>query len=111
MYLTLAFDEHENARTVAASRIPPAERLLVFYRFDGEPEPPTLETPAEIFRKMDMDDCYPIMIDAIMRVQSPGDARRLLFRGTWHDGRDPLRMEIVDAETLETLATAWGSDH
>lgn len=54
-------------------------------------------TAAEIFRLMDMDECFPydFQID-IWKINGIGEPLTACdFNGTWHDPSDPLKMEIV----------------
>ena len=66
----------------------------------------------EIFRMMDMDDCYDISID-IWRINGYGEAlTECQFLGTWVAGghKDPLRMEIRSVDK-GVEAFGYGTDH
>ena len=84
-------------------------RYLVFSLFDGEPETPTIRTAAEIFDRMDMDDCTGEEITKLYLIQQD-DVQLCYFKGTWHDLDDPLKMTIV-TRYGETVDTGWGTDH
>ena len=85
-------------------------KYLVFYRMEDIPLEPVLETAAQIFNKMDMDDCYPISIWKLYSMDASGDLRECSFNGTWHESKDPLKMTITD-EYGRILEAGWGSDH
>lgn len=66
-------------------------------------------TATEIFKMMDMDDCYDIHID-IYRIPLFGDfPKRCTFKGTWHNPDKPLLMEICIRDVV--LDRGWGMDH
>ena len=84
-------------------------RYLVFSTFDGEPETPTIRTAAEIFNRMDMDDCTGEEITKLYLIREDG-VQPCTFKGTWHDFDDPLKMTIETWEGI-TMDTGWGTDH
>lgn len=70
-----------------------------------------IEAEREIFNRMDLNDCYDITI-CDLRIAEPSQyLRECSFHGIWHDGHDPLRMEIRDAYSGEVLAIGYGTDH
>ena len=82
---------------------------FVIYMFD-EDFSPVIETGHEIFDRMDLSDCYPIEIRQLFLID--GDQLRACkFRGTWHDGKDPLKMQIENVITGEVYDVGYGSDH
>lgn len=67
-------------------------------------------TAAEIFRFMDMSDCFndELSMD-IWRINGVGMAlTECSFRNTWHDPADPLKMAIVGGGIKEI---GYGTDH
>ena len=79
---------------------------------DDAPDAVTSEimTAAEIFRYMDMDDCFPCELQMdIWRINGIGEAMtECSFLGTWHDPSDPLKMVIVGDGIREI---GYGIDH
>ena len=66
--------------------------------------------PREIFNTMDMADCYDIGVRPYLLV--PGMIPvPCVFKGTWHDGKDPLKMVIVNGITGEVLDVGYGTNH
>lgn len=97
-------------------------KYLVTYAIEGEPLSPKIETSAEIFRKMEMDDCYDIRIvnilwlkkyNAVSEFEKATDVYPVCrFYGTWHDSKDPLRMEIrLLSGTREVLSVGYATEH
>lgn len=65
-------------------------------------------TADDVFNFMDMDDCHNAFIDQIYRLDDY--PRKCKFYGTWHNPKDPLRMEIrTDYDKL--LEVGYGTDH
>lgn len=97
-------------------------KYLVIYEIEGEICEPVIETAKEIFDKMDMADCYDIEIICLTWLKPHKDRRdfcldlnvfpRCQFLGAWHDGNDPLKMEIrtMFGES-KTLDIGYGTDH
>lgn len=91
-------------------------KYLVIYEIDGELSEPVIETGNQIFGKMDMSDCYDISIRRIWLI----DGIKLTecrFYGTWHNGKEPLRMEIramipaTPEQMNEAFDIGYGTDH
>lgn len=80
---------------------------LVLYRSEGETYY-VKSTADKIFDKMDMDDCYDIHLEKLW-ILKPDGLKRCHFYGTWHDGNDPLRMEIRYGKKV--LDVGYGTDH
>ena len=90
-------------------------KYLVIYKMDGELLEPTIATAKQIFDKMDMSDCYPITIARLWLIRETR-LTECIFYGTWHNGKDPLRMEIkaaipVTLEQLKPYDVGYGIDH
>lgn len=69
-----------------------------------------VQSAAEIFRVMDMADCFPdgLEID-VWRINDVGEAlTECSFLGKWHDPSDPLKMVIVGGGRREV---GYGTDH
>lgn len=97
-------------------------KYLVTYEIEGEICEPVIETAPQIFDKMDLDDCYDIhIVDLrwLKRYKNFNEMRMVAsiypsceFHGTWHNGKDPLRMEIREKfGDMEVLDVGYGSDH
>ena len=83
-------------------------RFLVNGITDGE-EWSEIMTADAIFSMMDMDDCVDIAID-VWKIRGYGEAPvPCSFLGTWHNLKDPLRMEIRSEDRIE--AVGYGTDH
>ena len=90
-------------------------KYLVIYKIDGELTEPLVRTAQSIFEHMDMEDCYPISIARLWKI----DGIKLTecrFYGTWHNGKEPLRMEIramipATPEQLKPYDVGYGTDH
>lgn len=67
-------------------------------------------TALEIFNLMDMDDCYDIDIDIYEFTKFGEPPAHRKFLGTWHNFKDPLRMEITDDDG-NVLNVGYGTDH
>lgn len=86
-------------------------KFLVKYKIEGEAVV-ILEDEAAIFNRMDMEDCYDIVIEDI-RIADPNEnyLQSCIFQGVWSNIKDPLRMEIINAYTDEVVAVGYGTDH
>lgn len=90
-------------------------KYLVIYKIDDELCKPVISTASEIFNKMDMSDCYPITIARIWLIKGI-KLTECRFFGTWHNGKEPLRMEIramipATPEQMEPFDIGYGTDH
>ena len=85
-------------------------KYLVIYEMDGEIAEPVIETAVKIFDKMDMDDCYDIQIMRLVLIDGI-KFHYCSFFNTWHDPKDPLRMEIKNMVTNEVYDIGYGTDH
>ena len=90
-----------------------AYKYLVIRHWEDDPLDETsaeIMTAAQIFKYMDMDDCFPCRLEMdIYRINSVGEAlTECSFRGTWHDPSDPLKMVIIGGGIRET---GYGTDH
>lgn len=101
-------------------------RYIVTYDLDGEIVT-LIETATEIFRRMEMDDCYDIDILSIQWIKPWKNATEFRlnvsfpsceFSGTWccknpETGKiDPLRMEIREKfGESQLLDVAYAEDH
>ena len=90
-------------------------KYIVIYEMDGEIWEPHIETPTEIFYKMDMADCYDITIKRIWLIDGI-DLIECRFYGTWHNPKEPLRMEIramipATPEQTKPFDVGHGTDH
>lgn len=90
-------------------------KYLVIYEIDGEICEPSIETASDIFNKMDMSDCYDITIARLWLIDGV-DITDCLFYGTWHNPKEPLRMEIkamipATPEQLKPYDVGYGTDH
>lgn len=90
-------------------------KYLVIYECDGELWNPRVETADQIFGRMDLADIYNLSIKAIHLIDGVFTTR-CVFYGTWHNGKDPLRMEIkimcpMTNEQRKPLDIGYGSDH
>ena len=66
-------------------------------------------TGDEIFRMMDMEDCYDISID-VWKIKGYGEAPvACSFLGKWFNSKDPQRMEIRSEHGVE--AVGYGVEH
>ena len=88
-------------------------KYLVLRHWEDDPEDETsaeIMTANEIFKYMDMEDCFPCHLDLelwrINEIYQPLTA--CTFRGTWHDPSEPLKMVIVGDGIRET---GYGTDH
>lgn len=97
-------------------------KYLVTYEIDGEVCEPVIETAAQIFDKMGMDDCYDIRIRNLLwlkKYSSPEEIKTEIaiyppcfFKGTWHNTSTPLLMEIVMMfDERRVLDSALAPDH
>lgn len=102
-------------------------RYLVTYEIEGKLCEPQIETALQIFNRMEMDDCYDIVIRDLqwLRPYSSWDEMRMdldmyptcEFRGTWsckdENGKIvPLRMEIRRKfGNCEVLDVGYAEDH
>lgn len=84
-------------------------KYFVLYNIEGEIVP-VVETGREIFRRMDMSDCYDIHIERLWIVKGKYIIE-CRFRGTHHDRHEHLKMKIEDAITGEEYDIGYGSDH
>lgn len=66
----------------------------------------------QIFRDLDMEDCYPGLFSREAYLLKGYNKRpeRVQLLGTWHDPKDPLKMEIISSRG-KVLDVAWGNDH
>ena len=90
-------------------------KYLVIYEFDGELLESVIRTATDIFETMDMSDCYDITIKRIWLIKDI-DLIECRFYGTWHNPKDPLRMEIralipSTPEQLKPFDVGYGTDH
>ena len=92
-------------------------KYLVIYEYlnEGRIAEPVIETANQIFDKMDMSDCYDIEIRRLILINGY-KLTECRFLGTWHNGNDPLRMEIKAAipatiEQMEPFDVGYGTDH
>lgn len=85
-------------------------RYLVYFSFDNEPNEPVIISSYDLFDRMDLDDCYPIRIEALYFI-GEREPEPCTFHGSWHDFNDPLKMTITKDSTGETLDVGYGSDH
>ena len=90
-------------------------KYLVIYKIDGEISEPSIETASAIFSKMDMDDCYDIFVARIWLIHGI-NLTECRFYGTWHNPKDPLRMEIramipATPEQMKAFDIGYGTDH
>ena len=90
-------------------------KYIVIYEYDGELWDPRVETAKQIFGRMDMDDCYPIVIKRLWFIRGI-NLTECRFFGTWHNPKEPLRMEIKamipsTPEQFEPLDVGYGTDH
>ena len=84
-------------------------RYYVVYKIEDEYYP-HIESAMEIFNKMDMSDCYDISVERICLINNS----KLIpcrFRNTWHDPREPLRMQIENKRNGTVYNIGYGSDH
>lgn len=85
-------------------------KYVVIYEIEGEICDPEVVTASQIFDKMDLSDCYDISVKRLLLA----DGAKLIgcrFRGTWHNGKDPLKMQIENVITGEVYDVGYGSDH
>lgn len=89
-------------------------KYLVIYEIDGELTEPLVRTAQSIFEHMDMSDCYPISIARLWKIDET-NLTECRFYGTWHNGKEPLRMEIKAMcpapEQLKPYDVGYGTDH
>ena len=93
-------------------------KYLVIYEIDGELSEPSIETASDIFGKMDMSDCYDITIVKIWLIKKI-NLIACQFYGTWHNPKEPLRMEIrpfiptipKQPEDIKPYDIGYGTDH
>lgn len=85
-------------------------KYLVTYQQEGEVWT-KMVTGHEIFDKMGMSDCYDISIEQLALMDDESKPTICTFHGTWHDTKDPLRMEIVHALTGEVYDVGYAPDH
>lgn len=83
---------------------------LVTYEIEGKIFH-NFESEKEIFSKMDMDDCYDITIKNILLCEEGKLPVSCQFFGTWHNIKDPLRMEVRNLITNELYSIGYGTDH
>ena len=84
-------------------------KYYVVYKIEGEYSS-VIETGHQIFDRMDIDDCYDIHIERLLLI----DKTRLIpceFLGTWHNGKNPLCMEIRRISNRKVLDVGYGSNH
>lgn len=85
-------------------------KYLVIYQDDDELMDPLIHTAAKIFDRMDMSDCYHIRILRLVLIKGT-KLIHCRFLNTWHNPKDPLRMEIRDMITDEVYDVGYGTDH
>lgn len=86
--------------------------LVYFYDADTEEDQePRIMNAAEIFNFMDMDDCHWVRIAQIYLLRKGRSPSPCKFAGTWHDLKDPLKMEIVSRTGKTIYDRGWGTDH
>lgn len=85
-----------------------ANKYLVIYEVDGELLEPKISIPHFIWETMDLADCMPINVAKLWLIKGT-ELIECQFYGTWHNGNEPLRMEIRNGET--TLDVGYGTDH
>ena len=86
------------------------KNYLVTYEMEGEVFH-RFETENTIFDRMDMSDCYDIDIKNILLCEEGKLQIACQFFGTWHNGDDPLRMEIRTLGNGEVVSVGYGTDH
>lgn len=86
-------------------------RYLYITRWD-EDEFADVVTAAKIFEDLDIEDCFPAGFsrEAYLLKGYSKRPERVQILGTWHDPKDPLKMEIVSSRG-KVLDVAWGHDH
>lgn len=86
------------------------KRYLMVGEWETEGDDVRLMTADEIFRMMDMADCFPEEFHFdLWRVNGRGEAlTECSFAGKWHDPSDPLKMVIVGGGEKEV---GYGTDH
>lgn len=85
-------------------------KYLVLSQIEGEDADPEIMTADKIFDMMDLRDCYDIKID-LYKINKPGNGvTPCVFKGTWHDGHDPLKM-VIETEDGKELDVGYGTDH
>ena len=83
-------------------------QYLVVAIDDSDEEWAKVMTAPEIFRMMDMSDCYGIHID-VWKINGYGEAlTECSFLNVWHDFKDPLKMCIIGDGVKEI---GYGTDH
>ena len=86
-------------------------QYLVKRFIEGEDAGGAIMTGAEIFKEMDLSDCYRIDI-RIYRIGLFGEEpERCAFHGTWHEPGDPLRMTITSEDGKMVYDVGYGTDH
>lgn len=93
----------------------PNKYLVSYKDNDGELMEPVIETARPIFNTMDMSDCSGIRIARLWHIDGI-NLTECVFYDTWHNPKDPLRMEIrvmcpATPEQYEPLDVGYGTDH
>ena len=104
--MIISYDENGNARMMASNN----NNYLVTYDIEGE-NYTHIETARTIFNKMDMSDCYDISIVSLFLIRENGRVSECVYRGTWHNGKDPLLMAIQLKRGGRVIDEGYGTDH
>lgn len=86
-----------------------ANQYLIIYEVEGKTDP-RIQTGREIFNTMDMSDCYDIEVARLWMI-SGKCLTECRFRGTWHDPKENLKMQIENIITGEVYDVGYASDH
>lgn len=86
------------------------KQYLVTYEMEGKIFH-SFESEREIFDRMSMDDCYDITIRNILLCEEGKLPIACEFFGTWHNGNEPLRMEICGLGNGNVYSVGYAPDH
>ena len=88
----------------------PNQYLVMYHNESFDHNSCRICTAKDIFAVLDMDDCCDPGFISIHHIKSNGRHERCDWFGTWHNPKDPLRMEIRTTKG-KVLDIGYGADH